>query len=54
MKDLLVLMSPDGTFNYDIDKIFKTASILKTELKTPMLILWQFMVLPHIDYCCQL
>lgn len=62
VRDLGVLMSDDGRFTAHIERIRQKASNIcgwilrtfKTRAKEPMLILWKALVLPHLDYCCQL
>lgn len=62
VRDLGIVMSCDGAFTAHIDKVCTTAKNLsswilrtfKTRQKTPMLTLWKSLVLPHLDYCCQM
>lgn len=62
VRDLGVTLDSDGTFTSQIDKVCSTARSLsswilrtfKTRQKNLMLTLWKSLVLPHIDYCCQL
>lgn len=62
VRDLGVIMSNDSSFSAHIEKITSVAKgivswilrTFKTRQKVPMLILWKSLVLPHLDYCCQL
>lgn len=62
VRDLGIVMSNKGSFKAHIDKISATAKSVsswilrtfKTREKGPMLTLWKTLVLPHLDYCCQL
>ena len=62
VKDLGIHMSEDGTFSCHLDKILEgarklTGWILRTfQTRTPecMLTLWKSLVLPRLEYCCQL
>ena len=62
VRDLGVTMSSDATFNEHISKICTAASLkcgwilrtFKTRERLPLLILWKALVLPTLDYCCQL
>ena len=62
VKDLGVYMSSDGTFSHHYSKITQAARQLSgwilrtftTREKTCMLTLWKSLVLPKMEYCCQL
>ena len=62
VRDLGVTMSSDGTFKDQIAKVVMTASLksgwilrtFTTREKNPMMTLWRALVLPTLDYCCQL
>ena len=62
VKDLGVMMSSDCTFTHHIQKTVGTAEELSgwilrsfsSRSKELMLTLWKSMILPHLDYCCQL
>ncbi|XP_076069265.1 uncharacterized protein LOC143041328 [Oratosquilla oratoria] len=62
VKDLGVHMSSDMTFSHHINEISDTAWKLsgwilrtfQTRNKTCMLTLWKALVLPKLEYCCQL
>ena len=61
VSDLGITMSTSADFKAHIGKFRVTASNLcswivrtfKTRAKKPMLTLWKSLVLPHLDYCCQ-
>lgn len=62
VRDLGVTMSDDGSFSQHIIIITKTAGKLlgwilrtfRTRDRTCMLTLWKALVLPRLEYCCQL
>ena len=62
VKDLGVNMSSSAEFSDHIAKVTMSASMkagwvlrtFQTRSAAPMLTLWKSMVLPHLDYCCQL
>ena len=62
VKDLGVLISSDGSFREQVSKVvlaanMKCAWVLRTfstRERKPMLTLWRALVLPVLDYCCQL
>ena len=62
VRDLGVTMSSDATFSEHISKICTAASLkcgwilrtFKTRERLPLLTLWKSLVLPTLDYCCQL
>ena len=62
LRDLGVQMTDSAKFDEQIDKVIKKSRQMmgwmlrsfKTREPKPMLILYKAVVLPHLDYCCQL
>ena len=62
VKDLGVLVSSDGSFREQVSNVVLTANLkcawvlrtFSTRERKPMLTLWRALVLPILDYCCQL
>ena len=62
VRDLGVSMTSDGKFNSQIDESFKKGNryagwilrVFKTSEPTAMVTLFRALVLPHMEYCCQL
>ena len=62
VKDLGIIMSNDCSFKKHIEKTAKKGSsqagwvlrTFQTRNQTPMLTLFKSMVIPHLEYCCQL
>ena len=61
-KDLGIVMSSNGTFRQHVSRVISTANQLcgwvlrtfRTRQKLPMLMLWNSLIRPKLEYCCQL